>query len=195
MIDISSWSFNVDNVNHWAYWEKSFSDEECDEIIRECKKLKLSEGLIRNEINNEIKSEYRNSKIVFVGSKDLEWAYRKLTDICVNLNERFFDFDLWGFSEGLQFTEYKAPSGKYDSHIDKILNGPIRKLSVVVQLTDPKKYKGCDLELLTSDNPISISRERGYLVLFPSYTLHRVTPIEKGTRHSLVGWITGKPFK
>jgi PKHD-type hydroxylase len=113
----------------------------------------------------------------------------------MSLNDRFFGFDLWGFSEGLQFTEYKSSGSKYDDHIDRSCNGVIRKLSVVIQLTDPKKYKGCDLELITSMTPNKMSRERGHLVIFPSYILHRVTPLERGTRHSLVGWVTGKPFK
>lgn len=192
-MSIGSWPFGLDNVDNWAYWEKAFSDEECDEIIKYCKKRKLSHGLINN--SNLFDEKYRNSKIVFIGPNEMEWVFRKLTDICVNLNDRFFGFDIWGFGEGLQFTEYKSPDGKYNSHIDKCLGKPVRKLSVIVQLTESKKYKGGELELLNSDDPIKISKERGYLTIFPSYTLHRVTPLEKGTRHSLVGWITGKPFK
>jgi PKHD-type hydroxylase len=191
---MNSWGFECDNANEWAYWSQLFTENECDEIIKICKNKKLSEALITND--GSLDADYRKSNIVFVGANDLEWVYRRLTDACVNLNERFFGFDLWGFVEGLQFTEYKTPGGKYSAHLDKIYGGRVRKLSIVVQLTKPEKYKCCDLELITSDRePIKMSRARGDLLVFPSYILHRVTPIEKGTRHSLVGWITGKPFK
>lgn len=193
MNNINSWAFEKDNVNNWAYWDKAFTEDECEQIIKHCKQHKLNAAKINKENNLDL--SYRDSNISFVGPENIEWVYDRLIGICENLNQRFFNFDLWGMAEGLQFTEYRAPKGKYNSHIDKIFDGRIRKLSMVVQLTDPKKYKGCDLELLTSDDPIKISRERGYLVLFPSYVLHRVAPIEKGTRHSLVSWITGKPFK
>lgn len=190
---IGSWSLKPDTVDNWAYWEKAFSNEECDEIIKYCKKRKLSDGLVNNP--HSMDEKYRHSKILFFGPGEMDWVFRKLTDICLNLNDRFFGFDLWGFGEGLQFTEYNAPGGKYNYHLDRCFDKPVRKLSLVVQLTDPKKYEEGNLELLLSDEPTKINREKGYLVLFPSYILHRVTPIKKGTRHSLVGWITGKPFR
>ena len=99
--------------------------------------------------------------------------------------------------EGLQFTEYKSPGQHYDMHIDKLSGGVVRKLTFVLQLTDPDTYEGSDLEMIlgAGKDTFKTLRTRGTLILFPSYNLHRVTPITKGTRHSLVGWITGKPFK
>jgi PKHD-type hydroxylase len=104
-------------------------------------------------------------------------------------------FDIFGFQEGLQFTEYNAPSGHYGKHVDNIFNGQIRKLSVSVQLTDPTKYEGGNIELYLANEPAIMTKKQGSLILFPSSVLHAVTPVTKGTRHSLVGWITGKPFK
>ena len=68
-------------------------------------------------------------------------------------------------------------------------------MSLSVQLSDPKDYKGGDLILHTSENKTVMSKEQGMLILFPSYTLHEVKKITKGERNSLVGWITGDPFK
>jgi PKHD-type hydroxylase len=72
--------------------------------------------------------------------------------------------------------------------------GAIRKLSVIVQLTDPEEYEGCDLNLnVGSIN--TMKKTQGSVIVFPSYVLHQVTPITKGTRHSLVAWLAGDPFK
>jgi PKHD-type hydroxylase len=122
--------------------------------------------------------------------------YQRLSAIVLSLNEQFFKFDLHGFGEDLQFTEYVAPSGKYNSHVDRAFGTAIRKLSIVVQLTDPDTYEGGDLELLPSiEKPVKPPRTRGTLIAFPSFQLHRVTPVTSGTRNSLVGWINGKQFK
>ena len=128
---------------------------------------------------------------------ELNWAYERLAGISMSLNEQFFKFDLWGFAEGFQFTEYESPGGEYSSHVDKTFNKQIRKLSIVLQLTDENEYEGGDFQLLDAGEkkPENLSRKQGIVLAFPSYTLHRVTPVTKGTRHSLVAWITGKPFK
>jgi PKHD-type hydroxylase len=138
---------------------------------------------------------YRNSKLCWLYSHDdLHWAFERITGIVVDLNQRFFNFDLFGLNEGLQFTNYKAPGGDYKKHIDRAVNFPVRKLSLSVQLTDPKKYEGGDLILHDSTNK-AMKKEQGTLILFPSYILHEVTPVTKGERNSLVTWVTGKQFK
>ena len=93
----------------------------------------------------------------------------------------------------MQFTNYKAPGGKYDSHVDRCYNTPIRKLSVIVLLSD--EFEGGDFELICDDNPIKLEMKKGKLFAFPSFILHRVKPITKGERNSLVGWVTGPNFK
>jgi hypothetical protein len=52
----------------------------------------------------------------------MEWVFRRVTDIILNLNERFFGFDIFGLNEGFQFTNYKAPSDKYGKHVDRALD-------------------------------------------------------------------------
>jgi PKHD-type hydroxylase len=79
--------------------------------------------------------------------------------------------------------------------MDKVLYGVSRKLSIVVQLTDPKDYKGGELQLFEGGDPIVITKQQGMVTLFPSYMLHQVTPVTKGMRHTLVAWIGGKNFK
>lgn len=64
-----------------------------------------------------------------------------------------------------------------------------------MQLSDEDDYVGGDLELMFGDEPQKMIRKRGTILCFPSYVLHRVTPVTEGTRYSLVAWITGPQFK
>ena len=190
----SSWNFETDQVNLYAFWKKAFSKKECQTIINIAK----NKGLIKGATLNDNKTkDVRDSKISWLYSSDnIDWVFRRVTDITLNLNKRFFKFNLFGINEGFQFTNYKAPSGKYGKHIDRAMNIPVRKLSISIQLTNPKKYEGGELKLYNDKKEGSVmNKEQGTLIIFPSYTLHEITPITKGERDSLVTWVTGKQFK
>ena len=186
----SSWNFKVDQINLYAFWKNAFSKKECKTIINIAK----DKGLILGKTIE--KTNVRDSKISWLYPiDDMDWVFRRVTDITLNLNERFFKFDLFGINEGFQFTNYKAPSGKYGKHVDKAINMPVRKLSISIQLTDPKEYEGGELFLYEGKNGDEMKKEQGTLILFPSYVLHEVMPVTKGERNSLVTWITGNQFK
>ena len=186
----SSWNFEVDQVNLYAFWSNAFSKEECQTIINIAKNKGLTKGTTFTE------SDVRDSKISWLNpSDDLHWVYRRVTDITLNLNERFFKFDLFGLNEGFQFTNYEAPSGKYGKHVDRGMSTPVRKLSISIQLTDPEEYEGGELNLYDGDKETLMDKTQGTLIIFPSYVLHEVMPVTKGTRNSLVTWVTGKQFK
>ena len=185
-----SWNFYLDKLFTYAYSEKAFTPKECEKIIKIAKDKGLIQGTTRG------KSYVRESKITWLYPDDnLDWVFRKITDIVLNLNDRFFQFDLHGLNEGLQFTNYKAPSNKYGKHIDRSVNSLIRKLSLSIQLTDPKEYEGGELFLYEDEKGTEMKKEQGTLVLFPSYMLHEVKSVTKGERNSLVAWVTGKQFK
>ena len=193
-----SWSLKVDCVERYAYNYNVFTPEECDNIIQYGKTKQLYDGKIGFHDEIQVNTNIRDSKIVFLHPcQETNWIYRKLTDVVVSLNNQYFNFDLWGFSENIQFAEYQAPGGKYDAHVDRSYHNMIRKLSIVVQLTDESEYDGGDFEIIDSDinNPTKLMRNRGCILAFPSWQLHRVTPVIRGTRHSLVSWISGPQFK
>lgn len=186
------WAFQVDTVNNWAYWDGALSKEECKQII------KLGESKIVKKATIENKEEdkqIRDSEVSWIYPSDAIWLYERLTLIAENLNNQFFNFNLFGMIEGIQFTKYTAPSGFYGMHMDKVFNGAARKLSISVQLSDEKEYEGGELLLYTKANPDVMGKEQGKLVAFPSYILHEVKPVTKGKRYSLVVWITGEQFK
>ena len=185
------WPFEVDTLEHWAYRDNAFTKKECKEIIKIGKQTSFIEGRTRSGV-----TKHRLSKINWMyPSHETQWIFRRLTDYLVDLNKQFFKFDLFGFIEGLQFTCYKAPDNFYTKHTDLFMNGPVRKLSMSLQLTDPNEYKGGDLRLHLADEPTILAKDQGKLYVFPSYTLHEVTSVTKGTRYSLVAWITGPHFK
>ena len=74
-------------------------------------------------------------------------------------------------------------------------NFVIRKLSISIQLTDPKEYEGGELILYDCEKGEEMNKEQGTLIMFPSYTLHEIKPVIKGERNSLVTWVTGNKFK
>jgi PKHD-type hydroxylase len=124
------------------------------------------------------------------------WVYQRLASLVATANAKHFRFDLTGLGEAAQLARYEASNeGHYDWHQD--FGTPIsRKLSITVQLSDPSTYEGGDLQIFrVAGNEQSAPRERGTAIVFPAYQLHRVTPVTRGARHSLVAWVSGPAFR
>ena len=143
----------------------------------------------------ELGADHRDSKIDWIAAtEENRWLYEKLKPVIVEANRRFFKMKLTGYTESLQLTEYREGQ-YYDWHMDFGPRAPsIRKLSFVLQLSEPSDYDGGDLEIMNSRDPQPMPREQGVIIIFPSFTLHRVSPVTRGIRRSLVGWIGGPPI-
>jgi PKHD-type hydroxylase len=111
------------------------------------------------------------------------------------MNAKHFDYDISGITHGVQLIHYSADGeiqGHYDWHVDIGPGEPSsRKISLVVQLTDPEDYDDCELVINNHGTNVVGTKERGSVHLFPSYMLHKVTPISRGNRYALVLWIHG----
>jgi len=187
-----AWPLVLDHVENWAWRNGLFTPEELDTIIS----IGESIELVKASTYGEQSDKNRNSFVTFLfPNETTNWIFARLAGAINEMNQQFFQFDLTGMEQGLQFTKYTAPGEHYDWHVDKGHMTPSRKLSLSVQLSDPRDYKGGEFEMLFGRKPQKIGRERGMTVFFPSYTLHRVRPVTKGTRYSLVAWISGPPFK
>jgi len=180
-------------------WKDGFTDEEVDKLIEHCNTLKFDKATVGSDAENTTITRIRESKVAWLdNTQESGWIYDRMAYIARNLNGQFYKFDLYGFSEHMQFTVYEEDANShYTWHIDCGVgnSSPPRKLSLVVQLTDPAEYEGGELEIFTSNEPTKVEKKKGMVVAFPSYVLHRVTPITKGTRRSLVVWVTGPAFK
>lgn len=184
--------------------EKVFSDEQIDKIIEiglSEETAEKQEGKVGGNVSNsKVDSSIRDSNISWIRADvtSNDWIFKTLVDVVERVNKECFNFDLIQI-ESLQFTSYDgAKKGKYTSHVDT-LPGPVywqRKLSFTMQLNDEDSYEGGNLNLYTVDvnEPVTAPRKKGSITFFPSYTLHEVTPVTKGTRYSLVGWVIGPKF-
>jgi PKHD-type hydroxylase len=182
--------------SEFAFAKNVFSEDEIKKIIELGLARKSTKAKIGGEKNNR-NEKIRKGKTSWIEPcEDSEWLFRKLTDLINKANEDYFGFELHGMLEPLQFTIYDGRKTKYTAHVDTAKNAPTRKLSVVIQLSDPSEYKGGRLKLYTDSlKAKKIEKEKGYVTFFPSYVLHEVTPVTKGTRYSLVVWVHGPDFK
>jgi len=183
------------NEQTYATWENGFTDEELNRIVT------LGESLTANlAVVNDAKTvdlALRKARTAWIALTDnSQWLYDRLTFIARKLNGQFFDFDLYGFVEDFQFTIYGNDRDHYTWHMDKgVSNAPPRKLSLVLQLSDPATYEGGDLELMYGATITTAAKQRGLVYAFPSWIMHRVTPVTRGVRKTLVVWISGPKFK
>jgi PKHD-type hydroxylase len=193
------WSLSTFNWEHWGWYENVFTDDQIDEIKKLSKDKNRCEPK-KGEIENGVDTKVRNSEISFIYSNSTEnqFIHQRLTDIISNVNSTLWNLDL-SHIEILQYTKYNSKyKGHYDWHIDNMFENHrnyMRKLSFSVLLSDPDKFEGGDLELSYGGEPKKMPRQKNKMILFPSYTLHRVTPVTKGVRESLVGWIQGPRWK
>lgn len=185
------------NCNLSAWWDNGFTSEELDSICEMGERQPPQISMVGSGsgiVNNEI----RTSIISWIDAQG--WIADRLEFIANQLNGKYFGLDLWGFAEKLQYSVYKynkQSKGHYTWHMDQGPNtlSP-RKLSLVVQLSDPSEYEGGNLEFFTGlDEPEVAQKQRGIVYAFPSYVMHRVSPVTRGTRRSLVVWISGPRFK
>lgn len=181
---------------NFVTWENGFSDFEISRIISIGEALPKVPGYVDG--STEENPEYRRSELSWIAlTNETTFLYDKLGYIIRQLNGEFFDFDIFGFVEDLQYTVYKSGSkDHYAWHMDKgNLTSTPRKLSLVLQLSDAEEYEGGDLEFFIGGQEIKAERKKGLVYVFPSYILHRVTPVTAGTRRSLVVWIAGPKFR
>lgn len=178
-------------------WEDAFTNTEIDRI--------LALGDVRAQTRAELVQapdplgKKRITDVAWL-ARDTEtaWLYARLEEAVQRMNIQFYKYELYPqIRERLQYTVYHGEAGgHYDWHVDHgAATQDARKISLSLQLSDAAAYQGCDLELSYGDGSVPAPRRKGTLVAFPSYVLHRVSPITAGTRKSLVAWVSGPDFR
>lgn len=182
---------------NFAYWQDGFSDDDINEIVRIGESLTPGNGIVGSGENAGVNFNVRSSTVSWIyHCNETNFIYEKLGWISRQLNGEFFGFDIWGFSENLQYTKYSSENDHYTWHMDKGAgtDSP-RKLSLVLQLSDPEEYEGGDLEFFIGSEATKATKKKGIVYAFPSYIMHRVTPVTSGERKTLVVWLTGPKFR
>lgn len=169
------------------------SEAEMDRLIAEHEPL-LEEGKLGAGATN---TSVRRSRIAFLGMEPrYRWLYERLWLAAEQCNRSFFAVDIAAVEANVQLARYDSSDrGFYDWHTDFAGFRPLRKLSFSVQLSRSEDYEGGDLQLWVGNRPRPAVRDRGALIAFPSFTLHRVAPVTRGTRWSLVAWILGNRWR
>jgi PKHD-type hydroxylase len=186
--------YNYDFVDYM--WYKGLFDPEEVEKIRSLWKPELAADAKVNSGDKDVaKDKLRQSDIMFIPPPGNEWVYDKLSAACIQANTARYKFEITGFQTQLQLASY-GQRNFFDWHMD-FGTGDLsnRKLSITVQLSDPDEYEGGELQFMINQDIFTATKEKGTAIIFPSFALHRVTPITKGCRKSIVGWISGPPYK
>jgi len=179
-------------------WADAFSPAELDRIEAYGDSLAPEAAVVLSDnVEGDVRQKIRITQTAWLPQNDqTKWFYDKMQAVIRALNEQSYKYDLRGFSENFQYTVYRdAEGGHYDWHVD---HGPLpvqRKLSISLQLSDSDAYEGCDLQFVAGNKTETAPRGRGTIIAFPSYILHRVTPVTRGVRKSVVVWTTGPNFR
>ncbi len=193
--------------SEWAYYDSLLSAEECQAIIDAATQRTASPGTVGLD-DSTVKQGIRHGEVVFLQRRDPEFFHIfQLLDYCVDeANDEWFgvNYNRQG-ARTLQFSIYRADAKGgghyYNAHQDALLvsgdHPTQRKLSVVVQLSDPDDYEGGDFRMHYVSNypPADAIRRRGTVLVFPSLVIHEVTKVTHGTRHSLVSWYPGPKWQ
>ncbi len=169
-------------------------------------------------IGDALNKDKRNSQNAWIPSQ--HWVGGFLWHYVMRANRENFLYDLRCIDgESIQYTRY-AEGQFYNWHNDAGLASQykpvsvgnraeglgqdflneniemVRKLSFVLQLSDPDDYEGGNLQMLDESGRLYVApRQRGTVILFDSRTQHRVQKIKSGVRKSLVGWTVGPRWK
>lgn len=191
---------NTFGKDYSAYWEGFLTNEEIDYLLNIENWQNVTQAQIGGNENISTDTSIRSTKISWLNiTNENKYIWDKFSKVIAEVNSRYFHFDLTGFYEPMQLGIYTAEDqGHYDWHIDmfKETKSTPRKLSMVLMLSNPSEFEGGDLLIKTdNDNPVKLNMIKGRAWFFPSYMLHKVTPVTKGIRKTLVLWVGGPEFK
>jgi len=190
-------------VHNYFYFKKAVPIKTCKKIIKAGRKLITTQAIVGEK---EIDFVRRDCRVAWINEK---WIYGVLNPFIHLANKKARWNFQWDWNEPSQFTVYEK-GHHYNWHIDQTppsknkdrnFYGKIRKLSLTLQLTDKSKYTGGDFQFKWIDEDeiktttVRDAKDIGSIIIFPSFIHHRIVPITKGKRESLVNWSIGKPFK
>ena len=189
----------------YCTWDDAFTKDELNEIENYCETFDKESGKVfdpKQDLN-----KIRKSKVAWFIRPEhapLHKLFDNLNSVIEKVNEDFYNFDLNGYTS-IQYTSYYGEeSGEYGYHID-MHTGPqmeddhlkyneVRKLSIVLFMSDPESYEGGKFTMKLGEDEFEIEQKRGRVILFPSFLLHKVHPVTKGVRKSIVTWVEGPKF-
>jgi PKHD-type hydroxylase len=182
---------------NWVRSEESFSREACDWIVALGSSSQANLGGVGDgKLGGGRLAERRQSFVHRIHADERTAAFHsQLEGLAYRINDRHYGLEIDGIVPP-DYIEYHAGFGHFDWHNDYAYLSAerARKLTLIVQLSDPADYEGGQLEVFDTE-PSPLPRERGAVVAFPTFVPHRVTPVTRGVRRSLILWATGPTFR
>ena len=178
--------------------DNCINQQEIDILYTLLKDIPYEKGSTFDEDGKKEFRDIRKSKVKWIPqTEQFLPLYHRIEDLIQEANDEHWNFNLNNMPHAIQYTEYhENDNGKYDWHIDTDKGeASLRKISFTLQLSDPSEYEGGDLEFMISRDVLQAPKKQYTSVIFPSYLLHRVTPVTRGVRKSLVLWVGGVPFR
>ena len=176
-----------------------FTPLQCKMVIeagREEPRKNAQVGAEKGKKEGVIDTEIRTSHISWIPFKKMPEMYKDIERTMLKTNNNHFGFEGMQTTEMAQYTEYPE-GGFYDWHVDNYDNcqhePPVRKISMTCLLSPENEFEGGDLELIKEGQAVKL--KQGQAAFFASFIRHRVAPVTKGIRRSLVMWFGGPPFK
>ena len=176
-----------------------FTPKQCQMIIEAGRAEPKQNAQVGNEKGIKgvrLDTKTRTSHISWIPFKKMPEMYKDIEKTMKVTNGNHFGFDGMTLTEYAQYTEYPQ-GGFYDWHVDNDVNmanePPVRKISMTCLLSPENEFEGGDLELMTEGKIAKL--KQGQAMFFASFIRHRVAPVTRGTRKSLVMWFGGTPFK
>jgi PKHD-type hydroxylase len=190
----------------YCTWDDAFTEDELNDIENYCETFDKQTAKVNNDIKNLDK--IRKSKVAWFNIGEhpkLHNLFNKLNVVIEQINENYYNFDLNGYSF-VQYTTYDAKeNGEYDYHIDMHTGNKLedyhlkyndtRKLSLSLILSDSQSYGGGKFTMKLGTDEFEMEQKRGRIIFFPSFFLHKVYPLTKGVRKSIVTWVEGPKFR
>lgn len=198
------YAFPLNTTTHGmgtSFWVDGFTKEQLKNIMEigdTIEKEKARVGNMNDMNQNSSDKDVRVTDISWINpTESTEWLFEKLSVVVQKINHDYYNYDLWGFQDGLQYSVYNhQDSGHYDWHIDSFGQSQhsCRKLSFSMLLNDPLEFEGGELYVHGQEKAVLV-KQQGRINFFPSFMLHKVTPVTQGVRKSLVGWVVGPNFR
>ncbi len=175
-----------------------FSPKQCQMVIDKGMSLKKETAQVGmgQRPDGGYDPKKRITTISWIPFKEMTEMYKQIESEMLRANNNHFGFEGMQLSEPAQFTHYLT-GGFYDWHMDNDVLGkhqpPVRKISMTLLLSDPATFEGGELEFMSKGKTAKL--KQGQAIFFSSWLQHRVKPVTKGERYSLVMWFGGPSFK
>ena len=175
-----------------------FSPKQCQMVIDKGMSLKKETAHVGmgQKPGGGYDPEKRITTISWIPFKEMMPMYKDIEKTMLQANNNHFGFEGMRLTEPGQFTHYLT-GGFYDWHMDNDVQGlrqhPVRKISMTLLLSPENEFEGGELEFMSNGKTAKL--KQGQAIFFSSWVQHRVKPVTKGERYSLVMWFGGPPFK